>query len=68
MTCASAHRPAVAVADQGDVLVVDASPRLDPCDDLMATLRAEVTRLDDQAAEIARCRGLIADILERSTA
>ncbi|MET9224790.1 MerR family transcriptional regulator [Lentzea sp. NPDC003310] len=48
--------------------VVDASPRLDPCDDLMATLRTEVARLDAQAAEIARCRGLIAEIVDRSTA
>lgn len=47
--------------------VVDASPRLDPCTDLIATLRAEVARLDAQAAEIARCRGLISGILERST-
>lgn len=47
--------------------VVDASPRLDPCTDLLATLRAEVARLDSQAAEIARCRGLITGILERST-
>ncbi|ANZ37997.1 MerR family transcriptional regulator [Lentzea guizhouensis] len=48
--------------------VVDASPRLDPCADLIATLHAEVARLDSQAAEIARCRGLITGILERSTA
>ncbi|GLY53522.1 MerR family transcriptional regulator [Lentzea sp. NBRC 102530] len=48
--------------------VVDASPRLDPCANLLATLHAEVARLDDQAAEIARCRGLIAGILERSAA
>ena len=47
--------------------VLDASPRVDPCADLLATLRAEVTRLDTRAAEIARCRGLIAGILERST-
>ncbi|MDX8054725.1 MerR family transcriptional regulator [Lentzea sp. BCCO 10_0798] len=47
--------------------VVDASPRLDPCVDLMATLRAEVARLDAQAAEIARCRRLIANIVDRST-
>lgn len=47
--------------------VVDASPRLDPCADLIATLQAEVTRLDAQAAEIARCRSLITSILERST-
>ncbi|MGW6933940.1 MerR family transcriptional regulator [Lentzea sp. NPDC054927] len=48
--------------------VVDASPRLDPCADLIATLHAEVARLDTQAAEIARCRGLITGILDRSTA
>ncbi|MFJ5991095.1 MerR family transcriptional regulator [Lentzea sp. NPDC092896] len=47
--------------------VLDASPRLDPCADLLATLRAEVARLDTRAAEIDRCRGLIAGILERST-
>ena len=47
--------------------VVDASPRLDPCTNLIATLQAEVARLDEQAAEIARCRGLITDILERSS-
>ncbi|MFD4672138.1 MerR family transcriptional regulator [Lentzea sp. NPDC058450] len=46
--------------------VIDASPRVDPCSDLLATLRAEVTRLDERAAEIARCRGLLTDILERS--
>ncbi|GAA3635601.1 MerR family transcriptional regulator [Lentzea atacamensis] len=47
--------------------VLDASPRLDPCTNLIATLRAEVDRLDAQAAEIARCRSLITGILERST-
>ena len=47
--------------------VLDASPRLDPCTNLIATLRAEVDRLDSQAAEIARCRSLITGILERST-
>jgi DNA-binding transcriptional MerR regulator len=47
--------------------VVDASPRLDPCNDLIATLRSEVARLDAQAAEVARCRSLITGILERST-
>lgn len=48
--------------------VVDASPRLDPCADLMATPHAEVACLDTQAAEIARCRSLITGILDRSTA
>lgn len=47
--------------------VRDASPRLDPCTDLLATLTAEVARLDSQAAEIARCRSLITDVLERSS-
>jgi hypothetical protein len=47
--------------------VRDASPRLDPCSDLLATLHAQVARLDAQSAEIARCRGLITDILERSS-
>ncbi len=46
--------------------VVDASPRLDPCANLLATLRDEVARLDARAAEIARCRSLITGILERS--
>ena len=48
--------------------VRDASPRLEPCTDLLATLTAEVARLDSQSAELARCRGLISDILERSSA
>lgn len=47
--------------------VLDASPRVDPCANLVETLRAEVARLDGQAAEIDRCRTLITGILERST-
>lgn len=48
--------------------VIDATPRVEPCNNLVATLRQEVARLDDAAAEIDRCRTLILDILERSGA
>lgn len=48
--------------------VVDASPRVDPCNNLVATLREELTRLHEAATEIERCRTLIVDILHRSGA
>ncbi|WBB80508.1 MerR family transcriptional regulator [Micromonospora sp. WMMD882] len=48
--------------------VVDATPRVDPCRNLVATLRQEVDRLDEASAEIDRCRSLILDILHRSGA
>ncbi|GIJ33503.1 MerR family transcriptional regulator [Micromonospora sediminimaris] len=48
--------------------VVDASPRVIPCENLVATLRQEVARLDEASNEIDRCRTLILDILHRSGA
>lgn len=48
--------------------VIDATPRVIPCDNLVAMLKGEIARLDDNMAEIQRCRTLINDILLRSGA
>lgn len=47
---------------------IDATPRVDPCRNLVATLREHVARLDAAEANIQRSRTLIHDILERSGA
>lgn len=47
---------------------VDATPRVDPCQNLVAPLREHVTRLDAAEANIQRSKALISDILERSGA
>lgn len=47
---------------------VDVTPSVQPCPRLLAALRAEITRLDRDAAAIRLSRDHIASIVERSTA
>ena len=46
---------------------VDATPRVEPCAQLLATLQGEMTRLAQRADAIQLSRNQIAAIVERST-
>jgi DNA-binding transcriptional MerR regulator len=43
---------------------LDATPRVEPCEELTATLRGELTRLDARAGELDRARRMISGMLD----
>ncbi|MFJ1454981.1 MerR family transcriptional regulator [Nocardia sp. N2S4-5] len=44
----------------------DSTPRIEPCDEVVAILRSEIDRMDTLAAHLARSRDLLAAILVES--